>query len=163
MQYVAPGPAAKSPTECPLETTLTNSKWELIEAGHFLRAASNTDYGKTGGSADAVIIQHTHKYNGEATATAAENGGHTHSVTFNATKAGVDDFTGFEGNAGEKIKGSVTATTTEEGKHDHQISVTLPPIGDIDTAETRVETSGKDKNLPPYLNVYMWKRVPNDP
>ena len=157
MQYV--DSKTNPPEKCPLETTLTNSKWELIENGLFLRAASNADHGKTGGSADAVIIQHTHKYNGEATATAAKDGGHTHSVTFNATKVGVGNFTGFEGNAGENIKGSVTTTTTEEGKHDHQISVTLPPIGDIDTAETRVETSGKDKNLPPYLNVYMWKRI----
>ena len=159
MQYV--DSKTDFPKECPLTAILTNSEWELIENGCFLRSVGdvNDERGGKGGSADAVIIQHTHKYNGKATATTAKDGGHTHSVTFNATKVGVGNFTGFEGNAGEKIKGSVTTTTTDEGKHDHQISVTLPPIGDIDTAETRVETSGKDKNLPPYLNVYMWRRI----
>ena len=63
IQYRSPDEAL--PESCPI-AALGNSTWELISPGTFLCAAdsANKNYtygqGKTGGSADAVLVNHTH-------------------------------------------------------------------------------------------------------
>lgn len=163
MQYV--DSEADPPDECPLATTLTDSKWELIEAGRFLRAASGKDYGKVGGSADAVLISHTHTYSTQNTTLTTGNGGaHFHNVTVLAKKVGTGDLTGFDGNSGEDTAGAIPYTTSRHEGHTH--TVNLPAINYVTQNNVAngaiISTTGKDKNLPPYINVYMWKRVPND-
>jgi hypothetical protein len=73
-------------------------------------------------------------------------------VTFYASPAGIGDWEGFEGNAGDDKSDSrkVTEKSAEAGSHTHE--VTLPSI-------TYSGEDGIDKNLPPYIAVYMWKRV----
>jgi hypothetical protein len=54
--------------KCPIQDTLGGT-WDPVPAGKFLRAATNQyssnntkgDHGATGGSADAVLLNHTHK------------------------------------------------------------------------------------------------------
>jgi hypothetical protein len=76
MQYIAPGGdgvtlVQKDKTwyyKCPIQDTL-GGIWDPVPAGKFLRAAtnqhssknSNCDHGATGGSADAILLNHTHK------------------------------------------------------------------------------------------------------
>lgn len=46
-------------------------------------------------------MAHKHSYEGTVTKTEAA-GAHTHTVTHKASKTGIDEYTGFEGNAGDK-------------------------------------------------------------
>ena len=187
MQYVAPGSEWALPETCPLATTLTGSEWELIKAGLFLRAASGMDYGQEGGSADAVLLSHTHailstvKDTDPHTLYTSTTEAHSHNITIKGTKPGGGVPTGVILNSGNKITGQInTATKAEDddtsewvntvvcdaaGEHSHSIN-----LNDISTAsaggyyddENNWEPSlqkGKGANLPPYLNVCMWKRI----
>lgn len=163
MQYVAPDES--EPTECPLAATLTKSDWELIEGGRFLRSVEAADdQGKKGGSADAVLINHTHTYTGDEdankiTANTGYGGAHDHSVTYYASSVGTGEITGFDGNGG-KDTFEMTMTTTQAGAHDHTLNITLPDIGNVSQTENiTVSDNGTGRNLPPYLNVYMWRRT----
>lgn len=164
----------KNITTCPIASSLGGT-WTKIESGRFLVSANDTTSspyyrGETGGSADAKVIAHSHNYSGaascsltakgEITYTSTESGSHTHNVSFKASKAGTGNWTGFEGNAGDGDKGSVTSTTTSSGAHTH--SVTIPEHTHAATVTIPSISSygedGKNKNLPPFLAVYMWRR-----
>ena len=94
---------------------------------------------ETGGSADAIVVSHTH------TATVTDPG-HAHSggsiYPFNGSgsraeqnqSGGAEDFTSFNVNTG-------TATTG------------------ITVANSTVGSSGTNANYQPYITVYMWKRT----
>lgn len=140
-------------TTCPIQNNLGGT-WTLIEAGRFLVAANNDVNGlyysrKTGGSADAIVVAHKHSYEGTVTKTEAA-GAHTHTVTHKASKTGIDEYTGFEGNAGDKWKQKVKAEVSTDGEHTHKI--TLPEVA-------AAGYDGTNKNLPPYVAVYMWRRT----
>jgi len=89
--------------------------------------------GETGGSADAVNVSHTH------TATVTDPG-HVHGGTYNPGGGGsTDDFNGDEVyNMSRNTSSAVT---------------------DITVANSTEGVSGTDKNLQPYITVYMWKRT----
>jgi len=88
--------------------------------------------GETGGSADAIVVSHTHT----ATVTDA---GHSHTVNaYNATGACVGG-----GNPVVTPSGTVTAATTTTG---------------ITVANSTEGSSGTNANYQPYITVYMWKR-----
>jgi hypothetical protein len=53
-------------------------------------------HGKKGGSANAIVVNHTHSYSGydkgaAPTLTSTQEGSHTHEVTFYASPAGIGD------------------------------------------------------------------------
>jgi hypothetical protein len=154
MQYVAPTDAAA--TECPIQTRLGGT-WSAIAGGRFLVAVGTSNYGKTfergaeAGDAHWALIKHTHTYS-NANPETKGSGGHDHTVSFKASKTGTGDWTGFEGNAGDKDAGSVTSTTTSAGGHTH--NVPLPRLDDAGSTD-----NGTYRNLPPYLAVYMWRRT----
>ena len=88
---------------------------------------------ETGGSANAIVVSHTH------TATVTDPG-HSHTVnTFNGSGAAAGG-----GNPFVAPSGTVTAATTTTG-----ISVSNSTTG----------SSGTDANYQPYITVYMWKRT----
>jgi hypothetical protein len=91
---------------------------------------------ETGGSKDAIVVSHTH------TGTTNTNGDHTH--TYNRDSS--SNWAG-GGNIGLIHDLGATATTSTAGSHNHTFT----------TASTG--SSGTNANLPPYITVYMWKRV----
>lgn len=183
MQYVSQDD--KAPSYCPLMDTLPGSNWKLIEGGRFLRAVGAADEGptvergETGGSPDLQLLQHTHSYAGSATT--VTGGVHQHMVAIKASRTGEDWWEGFEGNCGDKDRGWVIENTIKDqddldtriskgdtkpwnnlqnagitkcfGEHEHA----LPSISASDGL-----ANGKNANLPPYIAVYMWRRVENN-
>ena len=105
--------------------------WERIE-GQFL-LGSSTDYpvGSTGGSADAVIVSHSHQSSadGEYIVTSEENTANNTRVTYSAS-----------GNRW------VDGQTSPSNFHHRTMTNT-------------VGEDGTGKNMPPYITVNIWKRT----
>lgn len=196
--------------KCPI----SHGKWELIDGGRFLCSASYNKTGDTtynyvsngakqGGSANAVLIAHSHAY--AKTTTDDQSTSHTHELSIPCSKAGTGKYTGFEGNAGDLTSGMslVTMVTQAPGinrkfgwmcggskdYHDTSIGGDVSELlnslydnpGSADKAvksdnhnhglptinttgrnnENKDDTSitGTNANLPPYIVVYMWKRI----
>jgi hypothetical protein len=91
-------------------------------------AGSTYAVAATGGSANAIVVSHTHT--GTAT-----GGAHTHTVTTHYSTSGSHSVTD---NGGGYQEGSFTATTDAGGTHSH--SFTTDSAG----------ASGTNANLPPY-------------
>jgi hypothetical protein len=91
-------------------------------------AGSTYAVGDTGGSANAIVVSHTH------TGTAS-GGAHTHTVTTHYSTGGSHSVTD---NGGGYQEGSFTATTDAGGTHSH--SFTTDSTG----------SSATNANLPPY-------------
>ena len=109
---------------------------------------------KTGGSKNAVVVSHSHTVTG-STNTA---GDHSHTQRVN----GYDTDTSNGGPRGIHAAGSVfpwsafgfgpsnsSASTVNAGDHSHTVSGTTNTVGE----------SGTNKNVQPYITVYMWKRT----
>ena len=97
---------------------------------------------ETGGSYDAVLVEHTHTVGTDSsldgsfdTETSAYNG----SGSFTTDSGVVDD------RAAANNEGSVKHSVTLDGSHSH----TLTTEGE----------SGTNANVQPYITVYMWKRT----
>ena len=90
----------------------------------------------TGGSADAIVVSHTHTYSG----TTASNGAHQHTTQSGAgaSTAGSTPclFAGLLGG----FSGTANLTSNSVGAHDHTFSGTTASTG----------SSGTNANLPPY-------------
>jgi hypothetical protein len=97
---------------------------------------------ETGGSADAVVVSHTHTATSTSVVTDA---GHRHTVgTADDTNTG----------PGGTISNNTNSVTSN-------INTTLVTTGvTVATATTNASTgvSGTNANLPPYITVFMWKR-----
>lgn len=129
-------------------TLLGFGTWTAFGAGRVLVGfdSSNSLFDtveETGGSANAIVVSHTH------TGTTASAGTHSHG------SAGLGNF--LMGQAGSGTQGwtqgaaysSVNSysTTGSAGAHDH--TFTTDSSG----------SSGTNANLQPYITVYMWKRT----
>ena len=105
--------------------------------------ASNTNFDtaeETGGSANAVVVQHGH--------TTDTQGSHQHTQSTGRVGAvpGAPYIIGYlNTSTAGGFTGTASMTTDAKGSHNHTVS---------NTGE-----SGTDKNLPPYIVVYMWKRT----
>jgi len=86
-----------------------------------------------GGSADAVVVSHTH--------TANAVGDHTHSFTAQQNIGGFTD----DGGAPDQQSTSQSRTTAGAGGHNHTIN--------------SAGVSGTDKNLPPYVKLAYIQRM----
>ena len=147
--------------------TFLGGTWETVE-GRFLIGASEETYpvNSTGGSADAVVVEHDHVGSTNSSGahihtvsgTAASAGNHAHyagSKRYNAYGKGNLDALmqyGYNGN----YTGSSAA-----GAHTHSISGSAAS-GGAHTHEVTVESSGESgigKNLPPYIAAYIWVRT----
>ena len=87
----------------------------------------------TGGSANAIVVSHTHTGSG----TTDSLGAHTHAVTTNSV-TGPGNGGGGRFIAGDGGGGNVT--TTSAGTHSHTVTITTDSAGN----------SGTNANLPPY-------------
>lgn len=127
-------------------TAIGGTTWVRFGAGRVPVGydSTNTNFDtveETGGSADATLPSHTH------TASTDTQGSHQHTTGTgrSASTAGsvVSYFSGLQGGA----SGTALSTTDAQGSHSH--TVTVNSSG----------TSATDKNLQPYIVVYMWKRT----
>lgn len=93
---------------------------------------------ETGGSADAIVVSHTH------TASVTDSG-HTHNTTITL----MDDSTGSGVNGivdGDNSYSSVTYTSSSS-------------TTGISVSNSTTGSSGTNANYQPYITVYMWKRT----
>ena len=107
--------------------TLFGGKWEQIEDKFLLASGSTYSAGSTGGSADAIVVEHTHTQNQ-----------HRHELT-GSKSAGMS--------SGDYLRAGYGST-----KNSNYTEYATPTINS--TGET-----GTGKNMPPYLTVYVWKRI----
>lgn len=120
-----------------LSTSSTNpaqlfgGTWEQIKDVFLLAAGDTYTAGSTGGSADAVVVSHRHY------------------VTQQNEGWNISNTTGLGGT--ETLEHSITLKDTS---YDQQSNATVSPLKTTTDGE-----SGTGKNLPPYLAVYVWKRV----
>jgi len=101
------------------------------------RVPYGTTVGATGGSADAVLVSHTHTFTGTAL------GNHNHTLTTNRTsKSGnATPFMLSDPNVGENLNGSAAFSTSSASAG--------TPAGTNSTEGV----SGTNANLPPYLGI----------
>jgi len=92
-------------------------------------AGSGYAVNATGGSADAIVVSHTH------TGTTVSAGTHNHTVQTNAGQFQPNE----GGDAGGGFQGLITSTTSSAGAHTH--TFTTDSTG----------SSGTNANLPPYF------------
>ena len=113
---------------------LIGGTWERIKDKFLLSAGDTYSAGETGGSADAVVVEHD---------------GHLYSDPYEQKFNGV-------GNCAKYLPASIfgepaSGSTTPRGWNEHQ--------SEMFPAPHKEGESGIGKNMPPYLTVYMWKRV----
>lgn len=117
-------------------TLLGFGTWSAFAAGRVMVGfnASNTLFDtaeETGGSADSIVVSHTHT---------ATDSGHTHGIAY----SGVLGFSGGGGYGGTAFGGAVNQATQSASAN---ISVST------------TGSSGTNANYQPYITVYMWKRT----
>jgi hypothetical protein len=93
---------------------------------------------ETGGSADAIVVSHTH------TATSTDSG-HTHSVV---QEGGRNTSSAYQNGSNAPFRGEASATLT-----------TATGNANITTTVASSGSSGTNANYQPYITVYMWKRT----
>jgi hypothetical protein len=107
-----------------------------FDAGNALFDAAE----ETGGSADAVVVSHTHT----ATTTITDSG-HTHGLTVNLV---AEDGSGYFAGGGGGPDGTANVTTNSR-----TTGITAA------TTVASSGSSGTNANYQPYITVYMWKRT----
>jgi len=122
-------------------TLLGFGTWTAFGAGRVaIGNGGGFTAGATGGSADAVVVSHTHTFSG----TTDNPGDHVH-YQYGPFGGG--------GNPGGSLNtsnpGGKDTSTTAAGAHTHTVSGTTASSG----------SSGTNANLQPYVVVYMWKRT----
>jgi len=159
------------PVGCIYTTTVSTSPntvfgfgtWSAFGAGRVLiSAGGGYSAGATGGSADAIVVSHTHTYSATTGAMSA-NASHTHTATDAGHTHGIVGASGqrdpatsntyvrtTSGSAVASETGyaSVTNSSTNTD-HTHSVSGTTASTG----------SSATGANLPPYIVVYMWQRT----
>ena len=126
-------------------STLFGGTWEQIEDKFLLASGTSYSNGATGGSADAVVVEHNH--------TQAQ---HTHTGS-----SGRMFITQVDGQSVAEKR--VTVPTS--GSNYAPIITSSDNwygVGSVGNATPTINNSGEsgtDKNMPPYLAVNVWKRT----
>lgn len=134
--------------------TLFGGTWVQIKDKFILAAGDKYGNGTTGGSADAVVVSHTHsipKLSGTAT-----GGNHRHSAAVpNAFMA--------SGGSGSR---NVIPGYPSSGSGQYDLVVNVANSGNLSmSVSTNASTtgsqgvSGAGKNMPPFETYYCWKRT----
>ena len=126
-------------------TLLGFGTWVAFGAGRVMVGLNGSDtlfdtLEETGGSKDAVVVSHTHTFNG----TTSTNGEHSHTVLKDL------GYNAGDGRLGNSVSGGTYGyPTSSAGSHNHTLSGTTDSSG----------SSGTNANLQPYITVAMWKRT----
>ena len=118
-----------------------------------LGASSAYPINTTGGSADAVVVSHTHGIPA-LSGTAASNGAHTHSVK-SPMLYGSDWAAGknaWSASSTGQTAYNLAGTAESSGAHTHSVTTNASTTGPQGV-------SGTGKNMPPYKAVYIWERT----
>lgn len=127
--------------------------WVAFGAGRVMVGVGGSfSAGSTGGSADAVVVSHTHNYSGT---TDGQSATHQHDSSWGENASTPSPF-GISGRTG---RGSSATDNDNQGwltganitDHVHAFSGT--------TAGANGGVSGAGANLQPYIVVYMWNRT----
>jgi len=102
--------------------------------------------GSTGGNKDAIIPTHNHSAGTLAT---DSQGAHQHTSVSGRGASTAGSSQGFFAGLQGGFTGSFNATTNSAGAHVHGLSGSTANAGE----------SATNKNLQPYIVVYMWKRT----
>lgn len=125
--------------------TLFGGTWSRINDTFLLAAGSTYSAGATGGSADAIIPNHKHSVSGVTNA--ISGGAHQHTMSAEWSSGSGSD----SGYTKTSNRSTGTKTVPSSGSsHNHNL-----PAHDTDYTGV----SATDKNMPPYLAVYVWKRT----
>lgn len=112
--------------------------WVAFGAGRVLIGnGGGFTAGATGGSADAVIVSHTHTATSVVT-----DPGHQHNLPGNTSSGGIT-----------QTQIGVSNTTVNATSASATTGITVA------TTNTSTGVSGTNANLPPYIVVYMWNRT----
>ena len=116
--------------------------WEAFGSGRVLVGFDNADSNfnvaeKIGGSKNAIVASHTHT----ATSTVTDSG-HAHSIGYYPNLSGV-------GGGANISDGDTNSKNTTSATTGITVSTTIDSAGE----------SNIDKNLQPFITVYMWKRT----
>lgn len=127
---------------------LFGGEWERIQDRFLLASGSAYANGSTGGSADAVVVKHNHTQNA-----------HYHNANADGTRSFMTAPTGSGWNevAGGNISGSGFHYVATPDKSNYNVWVSQSANATATNKESGVDGTGK--NMPPYLTVYMWKRI----
>ena len=116
--------------------------WVAFGAGRvMLGDGGGFTAGATGGSADAIVVSHTH------TATVTDPG-HVHRQQNGGMDNGASSFDG------DFMAGNRNPISLRDGRYDTQSKTT-----GITVANSTTGSSGTNANLQPYIVVYMWNRT----
>ncbi len=113
--------------------TLFGGTWEQIQGQFLLGASSAYPAGSTGGSKDAVVVAHTHN------------------------PANQSGYYGFITNASKAFSIGDMGSQSGSGRYYPYSTSNYDVSRNTQTGSTGV--SGTDKNMPPYIAVYMWYRT----
>ena len=125
--------------------------WVVFGAGRVLIGVSGTapyTAGNTGGSADAVVVAHTHTGTTDSTSLTGTVANIAESFAISGTASGV-----FTKGSGTSAGTPQSTDTSASGSFSMNASHTHP----FTTASTGV--SATNANLQPYVVVYMWNRT----
>ena len=106
--------------------------------------------GATGGQEDAIVPNHTHTIDHGHNASSNNTGSHVH------TQAGGNDNNNNGNRFGYHSRNERNASTGSAGAHSHVITV------DSHSGSSGAASGGEsvtDKNMQPYLVVYIWERT----
>lgn len=133
--------------------TLFGGTWQRLENRMLIGAGSSYNVGSTGGSTDAVVVSHYHGI--PALSGTATGGNHTHSASRNLW-AQLENY----GQVTPAASGGANmANILGRGnflEHSGSLTMSVTTYGN-NTGWSGA--SGAGKNMPPYLAVYMWKRI----
>ena len=126
--------------------TMFGGTWTAIKDRVIIGAGGLYGAGTEGGSADAVVVAHTHTVAGTATSA----GAHTHKLRCDQdaqyTSSGTRSWTVHKAESG--ASGTV-GITDSKGAHTHPVTGSADSTG----------VSGTNANLPPYKAYYIWERT----
>ena len=121
--------------------TLFGGTWERVQDRFLLASGSSYSAGSTGGSADSIVVSHTHEQ-------AAHSHGFANGDKVWTTASGSTE-------PGNQISGNAKYyAATAKKDYTWRTRTTSETPGIKSTGE-----SGTGKNMPPYLAVYVWKRI----
>ena len=135
--------------------TLFGGTWTRLKDKFLLGAGDSFTAGNTGGHKS--LQAHTHSIP-SLSGTAASAGAHTHVVTTKTTSyaAGSQPEWRCMSFADTNADYTQTVNSGSDGGHTHSVTTTSSTTGSTGSG---LASSNSEGNMPPYLVVYMWKRV----